>query len=158
MGKLRKTPEEYREEAEKYFVDGFNCAQSVFLAFAEELGLDGDTALKISSSFGGGMGRLREVCGAVSGMFMVLGMRCGYTSPEADSEKAELYRKVQELAGKFKEENQTIICRELLDLRINGADSHKPEVRTPEYYKNRPCAKFVGDAAYLTAKFVEENG
>ena len=156
MEKLKKTPEEYREEAEKYFVDGFNCAQSVFLAFAEELGLDRDTALKISSSFGGGMGRLREVCGAVSGMFMVLGVRYGYTSPEADSEKAELYRKVQELAGKFKEENQTIICRELLDIKISGADSHKPEVRTPEYYKKRPCAELCLLAAEITERFIQQ--
>ena len=158
MEKLKKTPEEYREEAENHFLEGFNCAQAVFLTFAEEFGCDRESALKISSSFGGGMGRLREVCGAVSGMFMVLGMRYGYTSPEADAEKAELYRKVQELAGKFKEENGSIICRELLSLKINGADSHIPLTRTTEYYKKRPCAKLVGDAAYLTAKFIEENG
>ena len=158
MEKLKKTPEKYREEAENYFLEGFNCAQAVFITFAEELGLDRETALKISSSFGGGMGRLREVCGAVSGMFMVLGMRYGYTSPDADGEKMEHYRKVQELAGKFREENGAIVCRELLSLKISGADSHIPSTRTPEYYKKRPCARLVGDAAYLTAKFIEENG
>ena len=152
MNKLKKTPEQYREEAEKNFVDGFNCAQAVFLAFAEEFGFDRESALKISSSFGGGMGRLREVCGAVSGMFMVLGMRYGYTSPDADGEKAELYRKVQELAGKFKERNQTIICRELMALKISGADSHKPEVRTPEYYKKRPCEELVGISARIVGE------
>ena len=104
------------------------------------------------------MGRLREVCGAVSGMLMVLGMRYGYTSAEATDEKMELYRKVQDVAARFKEKNQTIVCRELLDIKIKGADSPIPEARTPEYYKKRPCARFVGDAAEITAKFIEENG
>ena len=158
MNKLKKTPEQYRVEAEMNFVNGFNCAQAVFLTFAEELGFEREVALKISSPFGGGMGRLREVCGAVSGMLMVLGMRYGYTSADSDGEKMELYRKVQQLAGEFKEKNQTIVCRELLSLKIEGADSPIPEARTPEYYKKRPCARFVGDAAEITAKFIEENG
>ena len=158
MNKLKKTPKQYRAEAEINFVNGFNCAQAVFITFSDELGFDRETALKISSSFGGGMGRLREVCGAVSGMLMVLGMRYGYTSAEATDEKMELYRKVQDVAARFKEKNQTIVCRELLDIKIKGADSPIPEARTPEYYKKRPCARFVGDAAEITAKFIEENG
>ncbi len=144
-----------REYAEKLFVEGYNCAQSVFGAFAEDLGLDFETAIKFSSAFGGGMGRLREVCGAVSGMFMVLSVKEGYTSPSAKEEKMELYKKVQDLAAEFKEKNSgTYICRELLT-NVNVTTGHIPEDRTPEYYKTRPCAKFVGDAAEIMENYLK---
>ena len=94
-----------REHAMELFKQGYNCSQSVFAAFCEECGMDFETALKLSSSFGGGMGRLREVCGAVSGMFMVAGMKYGYTDPEDSTSKAEHYKRIQELAEQFKEKN-----------------------------------------------------
>lgn len=145
-----------REKAIELFLEGYNCAQSVFGAFAEDLGLDFDTAVKFSSAFGGGMGRLREVCGAVSGMFMVLSVKEGYTSPTANDEKMELYKKVQDLAEEFKAKNGgTIICRELLE-NVSTTKGHIPEDRTPEYYKTRPCAKFVGDAAEIMENYLKK--
>ena len=96
------------------FKNGYNCAQAVLLAFSDELEIDEKTLALISSSFGGGMGRMREVCGAVSGMFMVAGLKYGYSDPSAKQEKAELYALVQNLAAGFKEKNGSIICKELL--------------------------------------------
>lgn len=146
-----------REKAIRLFEEGYNCAQSVFGAFAEDLGLDFETAVKFSSAFGGGMGRLREVCGAVSGMFMVLSVKEGYSSPTAKEEKMELYKKVQALAEEFKAKNSgTYICRELLQ-NVDITKGHIPEDRTPEYYKARPCAKFVGDAAEIMENYLENN-
>jgi len=103
------------EEAKNCFECGYNCSQAVFCTFCKELGIDKETALKIASSFGGGMGRMREVCGAVTGMFMAAGLKYGYTLPEDPSEKTEHYKKNQNLAERFKERNGSIICRELLE-------------------------------------------
>ena len=130
---------------------GYNCAQSVFIAFSSEFGLDDETALKLSSSFGGGMGRLREVCGAVSAMFAIAGLKYGYTSPNNDEVKAKHYELVQQLAAKFKEKYGTIICRDLLELP-EGSDSPIPSKRTEEYYKQRPCEAFVRYAAEIIEK------
>ena len=138
----------YSDRAKNYFYEGYNCAQAVFLAFAEDIGFEKNIALKISSSFGGGMGRLREVCGAVSSMFALAGYFKGYTEPNNDEVKAKHYEYIQSLAEKFKAKHKTIICRELLDLEP-GADSPIPEKRTPEYYKSRPCAKFIETAASI---------
>lgn len=139
----------YRETAINNFKSGYNCAQSVLLAFADDLGIDKNTALKISSSFGGGMGRLREVCGAVSGMFIVAGLKKGYISPNARDEKAAHYALIQHMAAEFKKQNRSIVCKELL----SGATTDPtPEARTPEYYKKRPCAELVGDAADIAAE------
>lgn len=146
-----------REKAIELFLEGYNCAQSVFGAFAEDLGMDFETAVKFSSAFGGGMGRLREVCGAVSGMFMVLSVKEGYTSPTDKDAKMELYKKVQDLAAEFKAKNSdTYICRELLQ-NVATTKGHEPEDRTPEYYKHRPCAKFVGDAAEIIDEYLKRN-
>lgn len=145
----------HEERAVALFKQGYNCSQSVFAAFSEELGMDQETALKISSSFGGGMGRLREVCGAVSGMFMVLGLKEGYTDPSDGSLKAQHYQKVQTLAKKFEKENGSIVCRDLLGLNQKH-DSPIPEVRTKSYYKKRPCAELVGMAAKFLDEFFEE--
>ncbi len=147
---------DYREKAEKLFLDGYNCAQSVFCAFSEDLGLDFDTALKLSSSFGGGMGRLREVCGAVSSMFMIAGLKYGYTEPANKEVKTEHYARIQKLAEEFKAKNDTIICRELLGLDVK-VDSPVPEDRTAEYYQTRPCQKLVGDAAEIIAAYIAKN-
>ncbi len=141
---------DYRKKAESLFLEGYNCAQAVFCAFAEEMGIKEETALKISSSFGGGMGRMREVCGAVSGMFMVLGALEGYSSPDDNAAKKELYAKVQKLAAEFRNENGSIICRELLGEGISSTPM--PTERTVEFYKKRPCKEYVGIATEILAK------
>lgn len=139
----------YREKAESLFREGYNCAQAVFLTFAEELGLDQETALKLSSSFGGGMGGLREVCGAVSGMFMAAGLAKGYTGKKVPEEKAEHYARIQRMAEEFRKENGSIICRELLGLA--QGETPMPQERTTEYYKKRPCGEICGCAAEICA-------
>jgi len=139
--------------AKELFIKGYNCSQSVFAAFCDETGLDMDTALKISSSFGGGMGRLREVCGAVSGMFMVVGMKYGYTDPFDKKAKTEHYKLIQDLAKQFEKENGSIICRELLGLSVK-ADIPVPEDRTESYYKKRPCAELVENAARILDEYI----
>ncbi len=141
----------YSQKATENFKNGFNCAQSVFLAFAKECGFDNETALKISSSFGGGMGRLREVCGAVSSMFAIAGIKKGYTSPTNDEAKTKHYELIQHLANEFKKEHGTIICRELLGLP-EGADEPTPSKRTEEYYEERPCELFIQTAAKIIEK------
>lgn len=145
-----------REIAVQNFKDGYNCAQSVVLAFADKVDLSKDDLLRIASGFGGGMGRLREVCGAVSGMFMVGGLIFGYSSPDAKTEKIELYKNIQKLAEEFKINNGSIICRELLGTVQPQAP--EPEVRTAAYYQKRPCAELVGDAAEILEKFLTERG
>ena len=144
------------KRAEELFLEGYNCAQSVFLAFEDLYDIDHDTALKLSSSFGAGMGRLREVCGTVSGMFLVAGVLYGYDKPDAQLEKTEHYKRIQELASHFREENGSIICRELLGLK-QGWDEPVPELRTAEYYKKRPCVKMVGDAARILEAYIQSN-
>lgn len=138
----------YSDNAVNNFKTGYNCAQSVFLAFAENFGFDKETALKLSSSFGGGMGRLREVCGAVSAMFAIAGLKYGYTEPNNDEVKAKHYELIQTLAEKFKAKHNTIICRELLGLP-EGADEPTPSKRTEQYYKERPCEFFIKTAAEI---------
>lgn len=138
----------YSEKAANNFRDGYNCAQSVLLAFANQVGLKEDEALKLASSFGGGMGRLREVCGAVSAMFMIAGILKGYTEPNNDVVKADHYKLIQDLAAEFKLKHGTIICRELLGL--DGTEfSPIPSARTDEYYKERPCEEFIKCAAEI---------
>ena len=108
------------EKAVELFKKGYNCSQSVFGAFAEDLGIDFETAVMISSSFGGGMGRMREVCGAVSGMFMAAGIKYGYSDPKNMNAKKEHYRLIQTLAERFKERNKYIVCRQLLGMEADG--------------------------------------
>ena len=148
-----------REKADKayeLFKEGYNCAQAVLGAFADELGLDTETAMKISSSFGGGMSRLREVCGAVSGMFMVTGLKYGYSMPDEKEGKADLYKLNQDLAKKFEDINGSIICRELLALGTKS-DEPTPENRTEQYYKKRPCAELVAEAANILEEYINQN-
>ena len=138
------------------FAGGYNCAQSVFVAFCDVTGLDKETAFRISSSFGGGMGRLREVCGTCSAMFMVAGMLYGLGENGTYEAKTEHYKRIQELAARFKEAHETIICRELLQgLRVTSDPT--PEKRTEKYYKVRPCIKFVKTAAEILDRYIEEN-
>ena len=138
----------YSEKAANNFREGYNCAQSVLLAFANKVGLKENVALKLASSFGGGMGRLREVCGAVSAMFIIAGILKGYTEPNNDIVKANHYKLIQDLAAEFKLKHGTIICRELLGL--DGTEfSPIPSARTDEYYKERPCEEFIRCAAEI---------
>lgn len=138
------------------FLKGYNCTQAVTVAFAEELGLSEDTAARLSCGFGGGMGRMREVCGTFSGVVMVLSWLYGYSDPKDVTSKKELYEKIRELAKRFREQNGSIICRELLGLE-KAEQSAAPEPRTPEYYKKRPCPELCRSAADLLQKFIEEN-
>lgn len=144
---------EYSEKAMKLFKEGYNCSQAVVGAFVDDLDIDMKTAMLVSSSFGGGMGRLREVCGAVSGMFMVAGLANGYDLPADLDGKKELYTGVQHLAHQFKEENRSIVCRELLGLNVK-TQIPTPDLRTPEYYKKRPCVELVGQAAGFISEYI----
>ena len=145
-----------REKAMALFKEGYNCSQAVLGAFAQELGMDTETAMCLSSSFGGGMGRMREVCGAVSGMFMAAGIAYGYSDPKDNAAKQAHYKRIQELAERFKERNRYIVCRQLLGLE--GQDnSYVPSERTAEYYKKRPCVELVGDAAEILEKYMRES-
>ena len=130
------------EQAVQNFLDGCNCAQSVLLAYADVLGLTQEQAAMISVGFGGGMGRLREVCGAVSGMFMVAGLLAGYTNDDPKEKKDAHYALIQQLANEFKAEHSTIICRDLLG-SLGNSTSPVSDPRTAEYYKVRPCVRFV---------------
>lgn len=135
-----------RERAEELFKSGYNCAQAVIGAFCEDLGLDFDTTMKLSEGFGGGIGRMRLTCGAVSGMVMVAGMMLSRGEKEGDT-RMEVYGKVQELAEKFKEMNGSIVCAELLGENTNT--NPKPDARTDAYYKKRPCAELVKDCVRI---------
>lgn len=145
----------YKEKARDIFKSGYNCSQAVVLAFADVMGIDETIATKLSSSFGGGMGRLREVCGAISGCFMVLGVLLGPTDPNDHDAKMKHYAIIQEAATMFKEENGSYICRELLGL-AQGSSIPVPEKRTEEYYKRRPCDEYVAIAADITEKILRK--
>ncbi len=142
--------------AGELFKSGYNCAQAVFLAFSDMYNMDRETAARLSSSFGGGLGRLREVCGAVSGMAMVAGILYGYDDPKEFAGKSEHYARVQELAKAYEEINGSIVCRELLGLS-KKREEPTPERRTGEYYKKRPCEQLVRIAAGILEEYIEEH-
>ena len=145
------------EEAKRLFTEEkHNCAQAVACAFCQELGLGEQKARSLSSSFGGGMGRLREVCGAVSGALMVLGAVYGGYDPADRGAKAEHYARVQEFARRFSEQNGSMICRELLGLRAGQRDDPLPGERTAAYYAGRPCAEIVASAAEILEQMLTE--
>lgn len=154
-----------KEKAVRLFQEGYNCSQAVFAAYADQYGIEEETALKISASFGGGMGRMREVCGAVSGMFLVAGLETGTADgKDAEGKKAN-YDMVQALAAEYRKRNGSIICKELLGLvpMPQSAEQGKeegeltaaqftdttPEARTKEYYQKRPCVELVGQACEI---------
>lgn len=138
------------------FLSGYNCTQAVTLAFADEIGLDKEALARLSSGFGGGMGRLREVCGTFSGVVFVVSQLYGYSEPKNLIGKKELYEKIRALAERFRADNGSIICRELLGLE-KAEPSATPEPRTPEYYKKRPCPELCRYAANLLEEFIKEN-
>ena len=141
------------ERAANLFTQGYNCSLSVAFAFSDLTGLDVESSAKLASSFGAGMGCLREVCGAVSGMFLVLGILYGYSDPEDVQGKREHYAAVQQLAEKFRAEAGSIICREILK---NQAANPTPSLRTEEYYAKRPCARMVMLAASILDSYIRE--
>ena len=140
--------------AAEQFLNGYNCAQAVVIAFRNELGLEEEFCAKLASSFGGGMGRMREVCGAVSGMLMVAGLLYGYTQTDDDTKKMAHYTLVQELAGKFRDQVGSIVCRDILK---NPPSDPAPTPRTEEYYKQRPCARMVMLATKIMEEYIAEH-
>jgi len=151
------TAEEIEERVARgveLFKSGYNCAQAVVGAFADLYEVPQDLALRMSASFGGGMGRMRLTCGAASGMFMLAGLENGCSTTESPEKRAENYALVQELAAMFKEENGSLTCAELLGLRSGKAEVPVPSERTKEYYKARPCAMMVESACRIFAEKV----
>ncbi len=177
---------EYQERVERavvLFKEGYNCSQAVCAAFADIYGLTFEQALKVSASFGGGIGRMRMVCGAASGMFLLAGLECGSTDPKDNDAKGANYKVVQQLATEFAKRNGSLICGELLGLVKPGEggagallnpiyrermeeQKHRPnyrrallnpnpEARTEEYYKKRPCAKMVEEGARIFAEYLQ---
>ena len=144
---------DHGEKAAQLFLQGYNCAQAVAVAFCDVTGLQPAFAAKMASSFGGGMGRLREVCGAVSGMLMVAGLLYGYAVPGDDQIKKEHYQLVQHLAGQFREEVGSIVCREILK---NPPTDPAPTSRTEEFYRKRPCTRMVMLAAQVLDRYLAE--
>lgn len=134
------------EKAKELFKSGYNCSQAVFMTYADLFGVDFDTAAKISAGLGGGVGRLREVCGAVTGMSLLAGLKYGATDGKDAGAKQQTYEVVRKLVDEFKKTNKSIVCRELLGL-AQAEKSAAPEERTEEYYKKRPCVEIVADAA-----------
>lgn len=141
------------DKAEELFRKGYNCSQSVFAAFADVLGMTVEEAAKIASPFGAGFGKLREVCGAVSGMTLLAGYLKGYDDPADYESKKELYRLIQRMCADFEESRGTIICRELLGLK-KGEDLGEPSVRTEEYYQSRPCIGACRTAAEIAERYL----
>ncbi len=142
------------DKAKQLFLSGYNCAQAVLMAFSDMTGFDEKTSAMLASGFGGGMGRMREVCGTVSAMFMIVGIVNGYDDPKDNENKKRTYAMIQQLAGEFKEINGSIICKELLGLE-KPEGTHIPEQRTAEYYKKRPCAELVKISAEITEKYLD---
>lgn len=147
---LKYTPEEYAEKARTLFLEGYNCCQAVLIAFEDVTGFERNAAARLASSFGGGVGRLRELCGAFSGGIMVYGLLKGYDDPKDRTAKIAHYENTRRLADGFREMNGSYICRELLGK--NADTSPVPEARTETYYTKRPCPDICANAAYLTAK------
>ena len=136
------------------FMEGYNCAQAVAMSFADVMGMEEKYCARLSSSFGGGMGRMREVCGAVSGMFMVAGVLYGYEGPEEGEVKKDHYERIQQLAEQFRQKAGSIICRDILK---NPPSDPAPSPRTQEYYAERPCARMVALAVQCMEQYIAEN-
>lgn len=149
--------EERIAKAVSLFKSGYNCAQSVAAAFADMYGFTEEQALRMSASFGGGIGRMRQTCGAACGMFLLAGLENGSTDAQDRDGKAANYALVQELAEEFKRRNGSLICAELLGLK-KPEGSAQPEVRTEQYYAKRPCAKMVEEGARIWAECLQKQG
>ena len=145
---------DHATKAAQLFLSGCNCSQAVVVAFCDVTGMKPQYAARLSSSFGGGMGRMREVCGAVSGMLLVAGLLYGYGTPGDEESKKAHYHLVQALAGKFREREQSIVCREILK---NPPSDPNPTPRNEEFYKKRPCARLVALAAQILDDYIREH-
>lgn len=143
------------DKAEQLFRSGFNCSQSVVGAFCDDFGIDFDTAMKLTEVFGGGFGRMRLVCGAVSGMGVVSGMALSRGAGEGNTREL-VYGKIHELAEKFKANNGSIICAELLGLDKKNEYNAKPEERTEAYYKKRPCIECIRECVRLAEEGLKD--
>ena len=143
---------DHSSRAAELFLSGYNCSQSVVVAFSDVTGLDEAFSARLASSFGGGMGRMREVCGALSGAYIVLGILYGYDTPGDDVSKRNQYADIQSLAAAFRAESGSILCREILK---NPASDPNPTPRTPDFYKTRPCARMIMTAARLMDEYIE---
>lgn len=158
MDRENMTPHEAR--AAELFLSGAVCAQAVFCAFCDLHGLEYETAARLSSSMGGGVGRMREVCGAFSGAAMAAGLLYGFPIPPAQGEKSEHYKRIQELGAAFSERWGSVVCRDILAARMgeNSVSSHYvPEERNAEYYARRPCLEAVRLAARLLDEYIEKH-
>lgn len=146
---------QYGEKAKKNFLKGYTCSQAVLCAFSDKIGLDEGTLMKFAAPFGGGMGRMREVCGAFSGLLMAAGYLLAPGEVMDQNSKADLYTFVQQMAEQYKEKNgrSSILCRELLGQKNDGP---VPEERTPEYYRKRPCGDLVQLCADILAEYLGE--
>lgn len=145
------------QRARENFLNGYNCAQSVFMAFADLLEVTEEEAAKISSPFGAGFGRMREVCGTVSAMTMILGYFEGNADPHDQEGKAQIYKKERELAEAFLQEQKSIVCREILGLKKGEEEPPAPSERTLEYYESRPCLGCVETAARIVEEKILKN-
>ena len=148
--------EERIQKAVELFKSGYNCSQSVVVAFADIYGFTDEQALRMSASFGGGIGRMRETCGAACGMFLLAGLENGATEASDREGKAANYALVQQLAEEFKKRNGALNCAELLGLKKNEPITNLPEERNTQYYVKRPCAKMVEEAARIWAEYLED--
>ena len=150
--------EERIEMAVTLFKEGFNCSQSVVAAFADKYGFTREQALKMSASFGGGIGRMRETCGAACGLFLLAGLETGATEGADRNGKAANYALVQELAEEFKQRNGALRCADLLGLSKIEPVVSTPEARTDQYYAKRPCVKMVEEAARIWCEYLQKQG
>ena len=150
--------EERVERARNYFLEGYNCAQAVVMAFDDVMGMDVNRLALLTAPFGGGMGRMREVCGTVSGMAFVAGAIAPSVDPKNLEERKNNYALVQTFADKFRQENGDIVCRRLLGLEpiVEKSETAMPSERTAEYYKKRPCVEYVACAARIIAEYILE--
>ncbi len=147
--------EERIEKAVSLFKEGYNCSQSVVAAYADMYGFTQEQALKMSASFGGGIGRMRQTCGAACGLFMLAGLESGCTEGKDREGKEANYRMVQSFAEEFRKRNGSLICAELLGLAKGSPTPATPEARTAEYYKKRPCVKMVEEAARIFGEYLK---
>ena len=145
------------EKAVELFKEGYNCSQSVVAAFADMYGFTNEQALKMSASFGGGIGRMRQTCGVACGLFMLAGLETGCTEGKDREGKENNYKVVQALAEEFRKRNGSLICAELLGLSKTAPTPATPEARTAEYYKKRPCVKMVEEAARIWCEYLSTN-
>ena len=148
----------HAEIAKQLFFEGYSCAQSVFCAFTDVTGYDIDTSARMASSFGGGLGRLRETCGVVCAAALVLGIVKGYDDPADYEAKKRHYALVREYADRFKRKNASINCSELLTLAgLTPERGGEPEQRSEEFYRNRPCLRLVYDAARILDEMIQSD-